>query len=742
MKRTLILLAALCLLMPARVLGDGGLPEALSPLFEHAKAYQGYAMASCDAATERGEPGEVAAFVMEGWNHRELFVARREAEGVYKIEARSTLALWQGEQAGRELCIAVPDAEHIELTFGGAERFAFEHRSGAWTLAWADMGDGMRVEAGDGCTFSEGDRSAKWQSGPLYLDRDAAQYGWESAFNVSLFPRTHAAVRHLNRMTALMSDGGISEETPEALRKGRTRYPVYTAPSKASCRMAGGKAEVSLRGEVKTYGGTGGWTLISYPINPGVARVGYIPVGNMAESMALACAEATVTDDTSLTDDPLLGQTSQMILRPGDAVVCLARWDAYYAYVETKKDGKAIRGFVPIAALNMEEPEEDAEGTERLAGTSWYLSGGGTMGADIYRFFADGSCMESLYDYDAPGRENAPLPEDEASRSLKRWTVSRYDPALRLFWDDPEYMLTVTDTSEDVVCRYGLSLGETSLSLIDSEGSGAYRLLTEAADGELAVYPKTREDERETNRVRTLMHDIDCYGGEGNIAATVTREAGVTDGFSGGEAAKLMLSAGDTVTCLGCVDGMVFARVKGEKDGAAFEGYMPISALFIEEPEEDVEGTARLAGTSWFLVASAGYADILRFRGDGTCLASSYDMEGMDVDEWMEKLPPDCEPPFVGSFGENDAAAQPFPEDESSRVICRYRVSRYDPQTALFGCLGLETLSRYMITFESEDGSIERRGVELDEVSMIMLTGGSKGGYRRMTMDDENTGGQ
>lgn len=117
-------------------------------------------------------------------------------------------------------------------------------------------------------------------------------------------------------------------------------------------------------------------------------------------------------------------------------------------------------------------------------------------------------------------------------------------------------------------------------------------------------------------------------------------------------------------------------------------------------------------------------------------------MEGVDVDKWMEKLMPNCEPPFVGSFSEDDAAAQPFPEDESSRVICRYRVSRYDPQTALFGCLGLETLSRYMITFESEGGSIERRGVELDEVSMIMLMGGSKAGYRRMTMDDENTGGQ
>lgn len=479
----------ICLLWPMGGLGDGGLPEALSPLFEHAEAYPGYALTACDAETERGEPGECSVFVMEGWNHRELFIARRGADGAYEIETSSTLALWNGERTDGTPEIAVRGAEQIELAFGSEERYVFECQEGAWPLVQAEIG-GMRVEACDaGYTFSQDDGSVVWQSGTLYLDREAAPYGWESAFNVSLFPRTQSAVRHLNRVTALMSDGGISEEAPEKMRESRKRYPVYTAPSEAACRMAGGKAEVSMRSEKRLYGVVGGWTLISYPVSAGVSRVGYIHAKEDIHELALARTEATVVTDTYLTDDPLVGQAEQMTLKAGAAVTCLAQWDAYYAYVETKKGGKTIRGFVPIAAIKIAEPEPDVEATARLAGTSWYLSGGGTMGAEIYRFFVDGSCMESLYDYDAQGQENAPLPEDETSRKAKHWTVARYDPALRLFWDDPAYMMTVTD-ADGGISRYGLSLGEASLSLTDSEGSGVYRLFGETADGEAANAPR------------------------------------------------------------------------------------------------------------------------------------------------------------------------------------------------------------------------------------------------------------
>lgn len=740
------MLLALCLLLPACAMGEGtGLPEALAALFEGETAYAGYACTASDWETAKGTPGELAVFVMDDGEHRELIAARRGADG-YAIEARSSLALWQGEREADWLpVVSVADGKHFSLRFRKTRQtFAFEKRKQAWVLVRADTGTGtygaVSAELDDWrYTFWQGTDSADWRADELYLDPDTAEENRFSAFNALRFPTSPEGVRHLNDMETLLSSRRLYASDVSAREGYRASYPVYTAPSEKAYRAANGKAQVSLKGGLKAYGTVGGWTLIRYEVSPGVSRVGYIRARGLADEIELAGSWATVTMETTLTDDPLSGQGALMTLKAGETVKCLAQWDAYYAYVQTRKNARAIRGFVPIAALQIPEPEADAEATARLAGTSWCMSGGGTMGADIYRFFADGSCMTSFYDYELPPPEDYPLPEDRASRRVRGWSVSRYDPALGLFWDDDEYMLTLTDMdSGDVVGRYGLSLGETSFGLAGSEGSGAYRLLEEETEenAELAVYPRTPEQAWEMNRVRTLMHDIDCYEGEGSVGATVTREAGVTDACSAAAEAKLTLNAGDEVTCLGCADGAYFARVRGETAGEAFEGYMPISALTIAEPEEDPEGTALLAGTNWFLVESAGYADILRFDEDGVCLASNYDTGGVDADEYIEKIPPNCEPTFVGSLDESITVTQPFPEDEASRFTCRYRVSRYDPEMELFDCFSSQTFLRYMVTFEREDGSIERRGFALDEVSMIMMTGGSKGGYWKMRPKD------
>lgn len=104
---------------------------------------------------------------------------------------------------------------------------------------------------------------------------------------------------------------------------------------------------------------------------------------------------------------------------------------------------------------------------------------------------SDGETAEG--DDELPPPEDYPLPEDRASRRVRGWAVSRYDPALRLFWDDDEYMLTLTDRdSGDIVGRYGLALGETFFGLINSEGSGAYRLLEDNEDGWLEREAESR----------------------------------------------------------------------------------------------------------------------------------------------------------------------------------------------------------------------------------------------------------
>ncbi len=125
-----LLLAALLGARPSCALGEEtGLPEALAALFEGETAYAGYACTASDWETAKGTPGELAVFVMDDGEHRELIVARRVADG-YAIEARSPLALRQGEREADWLpVVSVADGEHFSLRFRKTrETFAFDKR--------------------------------------------------------------------------------------------------------------------------------------------------------------------------------------------------------------------------------------------------------------------------------------------------------------------------------------------------------------------------------------------------------------------------------------------------------------------------------------------------------------------------------------------------------------------------------------------------------------------------------------
>ena len=134
-----------------------------------------------------------------------------------------------------------------------------------------------------------------------------------------------------------------------------------------------------------------------------------------------------------------------------------------------------MRGLVPLQALEMPEPETDGDMMRLLEGTQWALCGGGEMAGDVVRFSADGVCTMELSDADAEqGGTGANV--------TYAWTVSRYDAALSLFWDDAPTMLTLRG-KDGAIMRMGLTLtGRDSLSLIDSEGSGVYKRIT---DGEV-----------------------------------------------------------------------------------------------------------------------------------------------------------------------------------------------------------------------------------------------------------------
>ena len=293
------------------------------------------------------------------------------------------------------------------------------------------------------------------------------------------------------RVASLLTDGGIYRNGVgdcEAYRKARgtldgKKLAVYAAPSEKAARMAGDRASVRFDDSVLCMGTQGEWVLCAYEVDALRWRMGYIHAPELAGAMeesgyvlSLGGTRGTLAKEAVLTDDPFAWDDAQPVsLGAGTEVVCLALWDDSRAYVEARVGRKAMRGLVPLQALEMPEPETDGDMMRLLEGTQWALCGGGEMAGDAVRFSADGVCTMELSDADAEqGGTGANV--------TYAWTVSRYDAALSLFWDDAPTMLTLRG-KDGAIMRMGLTLtGRDSLSLIDSEGSGVYKRIT---DGEV-----------------------------------------------------------------------------------------------------------------------------------------------------------------------------------------------------------------------------------------------------------------
>lgn len=286
------------------------------------------------------------------------------------------------------------------------------------------------------------------------------------------------------RVASLLTDGGIYRNgvgDSEVYRRARgmldgKKLAVYTAPSEKAVRMADGRASVRFDDSVICMGAQSEWVLCAYAVDAYRARMGYIHAPELARAMVqygyeltLGGARGTLTEEAVLTDDPFAwGDAQPVPLSAGMEVVCLALWDDSRAYVEVRADGKALRGLVPLQVLEVPEPETDEDTTRLLEGTQWALRGGGEMAGDVVRFDADGVCVLELFRADE-------VQGEAGGQMTFAWTVSRYDAALSLFWDDAPYLLTLRG-EDGAITRMGLTLtGEDRLSLIDSEGSGVYQ---------------------------------------------------------------------------------------------------------------------------------------------------------------------------------------------------------------------------------------------------------------------------
>ena len=257
--------------------------------------------------------------------------------------------------------------------------------------------------------------------------------------------------------------------------KGKT-LPVYAYPSEDAWRGANGKACVATSGgfTALAWSEDEQWLLIDYEISGG-HRVGYIKASDGLKA-AVPTLHALhipmkLLRDTRVTDDPNGVQKSIAQLKAGDTVDVLGYTDAYWAYVELEIDGKKARGFLAIMNLEMPEETENAEVTQKLAGTWCFVGGAELLG---YGAIFDG--QGGLQMCDTEDYENFPPVSLIIRNDSVPLQYRVYDNALgEKRYPGCPYILEIE--SAEHFSRYGLQLqkdesGADILSLIIAEGGG------------------------------------------------------------------------------------------------------------------------------------------------------------------------------------------------------------------------------------------------------------------------------
>lgn len=143
-------------------------------------------------------------------------------------------------------------------------------------------------------------------------------------------------------------------------QRGHT-WKVYSSASTNSWRGANGKAEVSTNDVVYVAGWARGFLLIAYETNSGNRRVGYVNGKDIKcdipdfPVLAFRMTKTRTASACTLTDDPVNESTQVVKLKAGTEVTWLSSYTwrngDELAYVQTKANGKIVRGFIPAECL-------------------------------------------------------------------------------------------------------------------------------------------------------------------------------------------------------------------------------------------------------------------------------------------------------------------------------------------------------------------------------------------------------
>lgn len=174
-------------------------------------------------------------------------------------------------------------------------------------------------------------------------------------FSFAAFPATLAAAR--DKLTTAPAIPAGSQLTATQVKfTGGQKFEVYSGPGTQYERAANGKAVVSTNDWIQVFGQENGYILIQYALSADQMRFGYItstalPDHATASSLYLDFADATLTQNTYLTDDPLNSQTRVRNLSAGQSGVKWLAVMGNWVYVEVTGSGLPIRGFVPASAI-------------------------------------------------------------------------------------------------------------------------------------------------------------------------------------------------------------------------------------------------------------------------------------------------------------------------------------------------------------------------------------------------------
>lgn len=279
--------------------------------------------------------------------------------------------------------------------------------------------------------------------------------------NIASLPKTASAARKYLSTMPEIPDGTLSAKSIE-FAAGKA-YAVYSAPDANSLRGAAGKAKVSTNDWVQVFGRDGEWIMVQYDITANHFRIGYIPASSLPTGVIVPSLEYTGTGAVTsyavkVTDDPLNSQ-AELLEIPADTQVMVLGSMGTWSYIEGTDKGVRYRGFVPAESLTVSNVITSEQEARQLLAGVWTVLAGGADNADSLEFYENGSVHGHFYSKEHRGAISAMelIADGELNSDWDgSWMIHTYDTALQLYWNDPEFELTITRNGEQK--HYGMRI--------------------------------------------------------------------------------------------------------------------------------------------------------------------------------------------------------------------------------------------------------------------------------------------